>query len=160
MRKEALQRIHEGHQGVTKCQLCAKDCVFWPGINKDIKKLCLSCPICQKYQHTNSHEPLKPHDVPTRPWEVLRADLFSWQKDEYLIVVPDSQEDATGLTSAAVIKALKQIFLEHGIPSKLNSDNGPQFCGVEFKDFATKWEFQHNTSSPHNLRSNGQDHPD
>ncbi|QQP54568.1 Uncharacterized protein FKW44_007439, partial [Caligus rogercresseyi] len=142
MRKEALQRIHEGHQGVTKCQLRAKDCVFWPGINKDIEKLCLSCHVCQKHQRANPHEPLKPHDIPTRPWEVLRADLFLWEREEYLIVADYYskyqivRKMPQFVTSAAVIKALKQIFSELGIPSKLNTDNGPQFSSVQFKEFA------------------------
>jgi hypothetical protein len=33
-----LAKIHEGHHGTTKCQLRAKECVYWSDINKDIEK--------------------------------------------------------------------------------------------------------------------------
>ena len=36
MRVEILEKIHSGHQGMTKCQQRAKDSVWWPGMRKDI----------------------------------------------------------------------------------------------------------------------------
>ena len=51
---------------------------------------------------------------------------------------------------------LKELFSEHGIPEILRSDNGPQFASHVFVEFAKEWNFDHNTSSPRNPRSNGQ----
>ena len=42
-RGEILQQIHEGHQGITKSQLCARNCVYWPGINKDTQCMIEAC---------------------------------------------------------------------------------------------------------------------
>ena len=50
MQHEALQKIHAGHQGINKCQLRAKTCIFWPGINKDIEQMVSACSTCQQYQ--------------------------------------------------------------------------------------------------------------
>ena len=36
-RSDIIERIHQAHQGVEKCQLRARSCVFWPDINKDIE---------------------------------------------------------------------------------------------------------------------------
>ncbi|CAB3999906.1 Hypothetical predicted protein [Paramuricea clavata] len=34
LRQKILQEIHSGHQGMEKCKLCTKSCVYWPGIYK------------------------------------------------------------------------------------------------------------------------------
>ena len=36
-KEKILHKIHEGHQGITKCQYRAQQCVYWPCINQDIK---------------------------------------------------------------------------------------------------------------------------
>ena len=56
--------------------------------------------------------------------------------------------------SEAVIMAMKDMFARRGIPERLIADNMP-FNSVKFKDFASKWEFEVVTSSPHYPKSNG-----
>ena len=36
LRQKVLEQIYEGHQGMEKCMLKARDSVFWPGISDDI----------------------------------------------------------------------------------------------------------------------------
>ena len=38
-----LQLIHEGHLGLCKCKLRAKDTVYWSGLNNQFEKLVLNC---------------------------------------------------------------------------------------------------------------------
>ena len=40
-----LKSIHEGHLGVNKCKLRAKDTVYWPGLNDQFEKLNLNCDL-------------------------------------------------------------------------------------------------------------------
>ena len=54
---DILIRVHFGHQGLTKCRERARQCVWWPGMSKDLEKLIMQCWVCCQYrqQHT---EPL------------------------------------------------------------------------------------------------------
>ena len=54
------------------------------------------------------------------------------------------------------IAVLKELFAEHGIPEVLCTENSLQFANALFTEFAADWNFDHNTSSPRNPRSNGQ----
>ena len=59
------------------------------------------------------------------------------------------------VNSHTVTKMLRQIFSEQGIPKVVRSDNGPNYSGQAFQDFARELGFPHVTSSPHYQRSNG-----
>lgn len=161
MQEYVLSKIHEAHQGIVKCQLRAKDCVYWTSINKDIENVVRQCPTCQEQMNDQSKEPLMPHELPTRPWQYLGTDLFHYTDTVYLIVCdyyskfPVIRKMPSHCTSQAVIDGLKRIFSEYGVPERLISDNGRQYDSAEFKNFAKVWEFDHITSSPHYPQSNG-----
>ena len=46
-----LKLIHEGHLGLGKCKLRAKDRVYWPGLNNQLEKFIFNCELCLKYSH-------------------------------------------------------------------------------------------------------------
>ena len=50
---------------------------------------------------------------------------------------------------------MKQVFSEHGIPSRVVSDNGPQYSSEAFKEFAQQWQINHIKSSSKFPKSNG-----
>ena len=47
-----LKLIHEGHLGLNKCKLRAKDTVYWPGLKDQLEGLVLNCELCLKYSHS------------------------------------------------------------------------------------------------------------
>ena len=59
-------------------------------------------------------------------------------------------------TSHSVIKALKEVFVTHGIPDVIMSDNGPQYSAEAFRQFAAAYHFTHVTSSPKFHQANGE----
>ena len=47
LRRKVMEQIHDGHLGIEKCMLKARESVFWPGISNDICKAVEKCGICQ-----------------------------------------------------------------------------------------------------------------
>ena len=64
LRGKALQMIHEGHYGVEKSLLRAREAVFWPRITQDITSEVRSCNTCQVYSKSQSRETLQQHEIP------------------------------------------------------------------------------------------------
>lgn len=160
LRQQMMSIIHQGHMGTEKCLLKAKDCLFWPGISKDIKELTSSCSTCIKYSRQQPKEPLHQHNVPSYPWQKLGSDLFDYRGSQYLLVADYYSKfpiirRLNALTSNAVIHHLKSIFAENGIPEVIVTDNGPQYSSQEFKKFCKEWGVDHKTSSPLYPQSNG-----
>ena len=140
--------------GIEKCKRRAHDHVYWPGINTHIQEMVTACSECQTFRPSNVSEPLQPHQIPTKPWQKIGADLFSHEGKNYLVMVdyasgyPELMKMST-TTSSAVITAMKSVFARLGVPDVVCSDNGPQFTAKEFEDFDIDWDFKHVTSSPH-----------
>ena len=116
-----MEQIHQGHLGTSKCQYRARQCVYWPGINKDIEQLVEACATCQRHRPQEPRQPLKPTPPPERPWQQLGADFMMFNGSEYLVIVdyyskmpivrkmPTSQ-----CNSAKMITVLKELLAEHG----------------------------------------------
>ena len=162
-REKVLKSIHEGHMGISKCQFHARQCIYWPGINANIKRMVEACATCQRHCPQEPQQPLQSTPAPEWPWQHLGADYFSFDGFEYLTIVdyytkmpfvrkmPPSQ-----CSSAKTIAAMKELFAEHGIPEIIQTDKGPQFASHLFAEFTKDWNIDHKLSSPQNPRSNGQ----
>ena len=75
MRIEVLERLHDAHQGITKCRERATASVWWPGLSHQLEEVVKQCPICIK-EWVNPAEPVIPSELPDRPWQKVAADLF------------------------------------------------------------------------------------
>ena len=100
-------------------------------------------------------------ETPQTAWEQLVLDIFSLRNIQYLLVIDYFSwfpvvKQLQSLHSLSVIKHLKDIFTEIGIPRCIVSDGGTQFTSQEFKDFTKAWGIQHTVTSPTNAQSNGQ----
>lgn len=158
--KDALNQIHHGHLGIQSCIRRARAALYWNGMCKDITDFVNKCAVCQSNQRAPTKEPTVLKDIPTLPWEIVATDLFKFLKDEYLLICDSFTgyfdfEMLRNQSSNAVIQCLKKWFAVHGIPRVLESDNGPQYNSREFRDFQSKWGFEHQTSSPKYPKSNG-----
>ena len=160
LRPEMVDKIHSSHLGMEKCLNRARDCLFWPGITEQIQDKVAKCQVCNRYRNKQVKEPLIPHQVPDRPWQILAADMFVLGKDKYLLLVDYYSKyfeliRVTDSTSNTVVNVLQQHLARYGLPEILYTDNGPEFASKEFFNFVRKYQFQHVTSSPTFPQSNG-----
>ena len=149
LRQKVMEEIHDGHQGIEKCMLKARESVFWPGISDEIWEEVERCVICQ-----STSKAVKPvgnvSEVPPHVWNkmdyLVVGDYFS----KYLLVrkIPNT-------STHSVIKELGMIFTEFGHPFVLKSDNGLCYTSREFHNFLEFYKVHHITSSPHYPQSNG-----
>ena len=81
------------------------------------------------------------HQIPDRTWQTVGTDLFEWDGSNFLLIVDYYSrfieiERLRNSQSTTVIKETKAIFVQHGIPEKVISDNGPCYASHEYADFA------------------------
>ena len=160
LQSEVLKQIHYAHQGSEKCKLRAKGSVFWTNINADIDEMVKSCAPCQHNAKRNTKEPMTPHDVPPKPWHTLGSDLFFWNNGSYLIIADYYSKFPVvrklhDITSITVIKHMKSIFEEYGIPEKLVTGHDTQFTSSTLGGFSRTYGFEHTTMSPYYPQANG-----
>ena len=86
-KEELLGQLHDGHFVVDRTKLRARDSIYWPGINKDIKNLVKTCSTCQENTKRNNEDPVLAREIPMFPWTVLKLDLFTPDGHSFLLVV-------------------------------------------------------------------------
>ncbi|XP_045537629.1 uncharacterized protein K02A2.6-like [Papilio machaon] len=160
LRKEMIERVHDGHMGIDRCKRHAREVMFWPGMSRDVEQRVRRCAACTERAPRPPREPLLFHHIPDIPWVKVGSDIFQIGKNYYLILVDYFSNFVevvmlTNICSRSVIGALKEQFARHGIPAHLVTDNGPAYASKEFALFCRTWGFDHITTSPHYPQSNG-----
>ena len=159
LRLDILQRLREGHQGITQTKALASTCVWWPYISSHIETMVNKCATFAIHR-PERREPLLPPSFPDRQWSRFAMDLFELKGKTYLIIYDYFSRWIElrlleKLNSKTTIIQIKSVFATQGIPDII-SDNGPQFVSWEFKVFAQEYGFTHVTSPPRYPRSNGE----
>lgn len=163
LRKEFLEKLHANHMGMETTRNLARDTIFWPGINDQIKQKVNNCESCLKYSGAQRKLPMQSHPIPVKPFEYVSMDLFEVVykgKKRYFLIIVDHYsdyfelEEITDMTSVTVINKCNQQFARHGLPKECVTDGGPCFQG-KFKEFLKELNVGHRASSPHHQQGNG-----
>ena len=67
LRSDILNIRHQGHIGIERTQLRARNTVYWPGISKGITELISNCETYISFRNAQSTEPLLKHEIPDQP---------------------------------------------------------------------------------------------
>ncbi len=132
--------------------------MWWPGIDDDLEGCVKECHQCQLTRHTPAQAPLYPWEFPSAPWERLHADFAGPFLGRTFLVVVDAFSKwlkVFPLSTATTIDKLRSIFIIHGLPKVLVTDNGSQFTSGEFQVFMKNNGIKHICSSPYHPSTNG-----
>jgi transposase InsO family protein len=168
LRTRVLELAHEGHPGVVKMKQRCRTTVWWPGMNNDIEhyvRHCAPCAVSGKSLPPVT-PPLQPIEFPPSPWHTVAIDIFgevTWAPahQRFIIVLVDRHTKwpevavCGTVTSTSVTNFLTDLFCRHGLPDNLISDNGPQFCSAEFKNFLSSLGVHHSKTAVYNPSANG-----
>ena len=87
LRKDVLYELHSSHQGIERTKRRARQAVYWPGMNSDIKSTVEACEPCQIHLPSQQQETQQEDVQPTFPFQDTSADLFTHGGYKYLMHV-------------------------------------------------------------------------
>lgn len=87
IQKNVIEQIcQKSHLGLNKCLSRAKDVFYWQGMAAQIKDIVSQCAICIEFRSAQTKDPMIPHKVPNKPWEICATDLLELHKDTYIVL--------------------------------------------------------------------------
>ena len=156
-----LSELHVGHSGMSRMKALARSYFWWPGLDVDIENLARDCVGCKQTLNKASNAPLHPWEYPKVPWTRSHIDFAGPFMDHLFLVVVDATTKWPDIvitktaTAEWTVSALRSIFARFGVPCRIVSDNGSQFCSEEFSDFTKKNGIKHIFSAPYHPSTNG-----
>ena len=141
-----ISEVHDspmaGHFGMDRTLELLQRQWYWKGIQSDVREYVKSCVTCQRAKHSTSKTPGELHPIVAKhPWEIVTMDfvtglpLDSRTKFSQILVMVDKFTKYVMLEPCGVDVDAKQtaalftkrVISEHGVPSIVISDRGPQF---------------------------------
>ncbi|XP_064464822.1 uncharacterized protein K02A2.6-like [Ornithodoros turicata] len=160
-RLQLLNTLHDSHVGQTKMKMLARSYMWWPGLDKDIEATVRRCHQCAAIAAQESPVPLHQWEPPEKPWFRLHADFAELHRKHYLIITDAFSKwpevvPMAATTATKTMDAMKDIFVQHGLPQVLVTDNGPPFTSQQFTTFLAELGVHHVRTPPYHTKSNGQ----
>ena len=120
MRDGMKECAHKSHGGIGACLRRMRECIFWPGMSKNMKKRISTFEMCLSHADSQMKEPSIQHDIGETPWSKIGADLCELH-GRMLLVVTDYYSNfiwvkrLNSTTTTDVSKQLMELFSVHGI---------------------------------------------
>ena len=137
LRPIIMDGLHASHQGVSGMKANAKDRLFWPGLDGDIRTKRNQCRRCIENAPSQSAEPIITTPPPGLPFQQVAVDFYQKGTHHCLIYA----DRFSGWTEVARVqstsyKSLQKDFLSwfrtYGVPEEISSDGGPPFKSAEY----------------------------
>lgn len=160
LRSSVLQGLHAAHQGVSGMRANARDRLFWPGLDGDLKRTRDQCRRCTENAPSQPAEPLIITPPPDLPFQQVVADFYQVNGRQYLIYADRytgwiEVSKVPNTSFGSLQKCLNTWFRTFGVPEEISSDGGPPFNSTDYRNFLNRWGIKSRLSSAHYPQSNG-----
>ena len=112
--------------------------MWWPRLDSDVEMLARQCVTCLVVKNIPPPTPLNPWVWPSCPWESLHLDFAGPFLGSMFLITVDAHAKLlevyvmSNTTVPHTVDSLRQMFAAYGLPSKIGTDNGPQFISQKF----------------------------
>ena len=160
LQSAVLEELHVSHPGIVRMKELSRSHVWWPHLDRDLETLSKNCDACQEGSNVPAAAPLHPWSWPTKPWKRIHLDFagpFLGRKFMIMVDAHSKWPEVLGMSSTTAektIEVLRLVFVTHGLPEQVVSDNGRPFNSDEFRRFMKSNGIKHLRSSPYHPSSN------
>ena len=162
LQRKFLNLMHTSHMGIVRTKSLARIYAWWPTLNKDIENLIHNCQNCQSYGRADSK--VSPISWPRAesPWSRIHIDYAGPFRGKTLLIIVDSYSKWLEVIPVAtqsteiLINEFRKLFVTHGIPETIVSDNGSSFTSHAFKQFCESNHIKLIFTAAYHPSSNGQ----
>lgn len=137
-----------GHMSPRKTAIYIRRAYWWPSLQKDTTKFCVSCSTCQTVKGKTQKPAGLLHSlpIPDRPWKSISMDFVGpfpvSNEHDFIWVIMDRLTSMTHLipiTTKTTASDLAPIFLSnivrlHGVPESIVSDRDPRFTSKFWRE--------------------------
>ncbi|XP_058051873.1 uncharacterized protein K02A2.6-like, partial [Ahaetulla prasina] len=161
LRGHVLELLHVGHPGIVRMKSLARRYVWWSQMDKDISDRVGKCQACQESRPLPPTAPIREWEKPQGPWSRIHIDFAGPFHGQTFLIVVDAYSKWLEIilmkttTAEAVITVLRRLFVTHGLPDTIVSDNGPQFTATQFEGYLAREGIRHALSAPFHPAMNG-----
>lgn len=140
---------------------------YWPGLYKDVREFCKSCPVCQLTSNRRtSPYPLQPLPVIETPFARIAMDLVgplerSQTGHRYILVICDYATrypeafPLRKISARPIAHALLQLFSRVGIPQEILTDQGTAFLSKTMKQVYSLLGIKGIRTTPYHPQTDG-----
>ena len=161
LRKRIMEALHVAHPGIVRMKALARTYVWWPSITKELENYVKNCQPCQHYASQPRREEPISWGIPRTPWKRIHIDFAGPFMGKVLFLVVDAYSGwlevriVPSTSSQSAIRVLRNLFVTHGIPEVIASDNGTGFTSDDFQKFCRINAINHSLIAPFHPSSNG-----
>lgn len=160
--KEIISSYHnETHNGINETLNHLKQKYYFPNMRDAITSYINKCDLCLKSKYDrNPYKPqLKGPMIPSKPFDTLHVDTFTYKASKFLTIIDAFSKYAQAYllkttTATEILNKFRHYIAHHDRPKRIVSDQGSEFKNRTFREYLTMLGIELHLTTAYNPNSN------